>query len=410
MGAEGVLWGQVSSPTLTRYHGNGSGNTLYSPASQAVATTYFSGLSPWGLMGRVSMLPDGTVHSRCNINTTTLQGAGDNCYLDTDDTGGEQKMVYVPQFCYYCDYVAAHNIVWWVGQVGDSFTLQASDGTFTGSTYTFSSSDIHPAFTVDGVAKSAAYISAYMGYKNTNYLGGGTTVLESIAGQAAYIGTGTTAKATVRGYAEAIGAGWELMTIQAFSALEYLIIIEYASFRSQATDGLSYYSGASAPAATGSTTATGNASVRGTSTKPPTFRGVEGIYSYYFYFLEGYRTQVTTGEIWIAPQSNARTYQDTSFATPYVDKSATALSGTNVRITAIYTTTALNWAFIGSAASGGSSTTYFCDEAYVYLTSTENIVGGSLFNSSQYTLFSGANTGGGTQSSNVGARIQFFPL
>ena len=121
MAAEGVKWvSNNSSPTLTRYHGASGSNTLYSPASQAVATTYFNGLAPWGSMGRVSLRPDGSVSSRCNVNTTPLQ-TGDNCYSDTDQTGSEQKMVYIPQFCYYCDTLTANQVWWWVGQVGDTF-------------------------------------------------------------------------------------------------------------------------------------------------------------------------------------------------------------------------------------------------------------------------------------------------
>jgi len=417
MGAEGVLWGQVSSPTLTRYHGDGSGNALYSPANEATATSYFSAMSPWGLMGRVSMRPDGSVASRCNIGQTSLQVAangGDRCYSDTNiDANGEQKMVYVPQFCYYCDYVAAHNIVWWVGQIGDSFTPQAADGTFTGTPYTFSASDIHPAFLVDGVAKSGAFISAYEGSYNTNFMNKGVTALESVSGAVPKV---SITKPNLRTPAENIGTGWELMTTQINAALQYLFIIEYGSLNGQTTLGAGNTGAAATITNTGGTALSGNASYGSSSTVSPiSYRGIENWWGNIATFIEGVRTDASY-HIWIQPQTRLHTYNDSSTLSSqayYVDSTSTFPSTTGMQyMLSCYTTTGatgLGWAFLPSAI-GALSNTYFCDvvagAAFAYVQTIGGWVTDGLacgpFAMNHPQLYTGTVV-------YVGGRIQYLP-
>jgi hypothetical protein len=405
MGAECVSWGQVSSPTLMRYHGNGSGNTLYSPANQAAATQYFNALAPWGAMGRVSLRPDGSVASRCNINNTAMQ-TGDNCYSDTDDTGGEQKMVYVPQFCFYCDYVAAHNIVWWVGRVGDAFTLQASDGTFTGATHTFSTSDIHPAFIVDSVAKTGVYVSAYEGSINTNYRGTGVTVLESKAG----VAPGNTQTKTVfRGYAEALGTGWELLTTQMYAAIQQLFIVEFGSFYATGSIGAGVISGAiqnTGFTAIGGANPLGNAtsSYVGGSVTPVSYRGIENIYGNCGTYTEGIRFDASPN-IWIQPQTVLHTYSDSSTLTSqaYYVNSTDVLPATG-SISNVFTTGGLGWGLFPSATSGAAYNTYICG-TLTKGTLTVAYQGGYIA-ASPYLM--SLNTSSGSASSALGSRIGYL--
>ena len=412
MGAEGVLWGQGSSPTLTRYHGDASGNTVYTPATQAAATSYFSARSPWGWMGRVSMRPDGSVASRCKVNQTSLQTSlnwGDNCYSDTNvDNNGEQKMVYVPQFCSYADYVAEHNIVWWVGLIGDSFTLQAADGTFTGAVHTLTSSDIHPAFLVDGVAKSGAYVGAYEAYNS------GST-LQSVAGVAPTVSQN---KLTFRGQAEALGVGWELETIQMHAALQLLATIETGTLSSQASTALLGYGATQVGTTlnTGTTTSYGNASYGTTAdtVHANSYRGVENIFGNLQHFLEGLRTDATD-VYWICPQTNVRTaglgYSESialgTAGLPYVTTSITAPTTTAYTISV---TPAVGWGFI-PLTTGGSLSTYFCDSVTI-------AAGGAVFTTMGFAASGSAFLAGlyayygltGTPSSTVlGARLQYFP-
>jgi hypothetical protein len=353
-------------------------------------------------MGRVSLRPDGSTSSRCATNQTSLQTAanwGDNCYSDTDDTGGEQKMVYIPQFCYYVDYVAAHNIVWWVGQVGDQFTLQAADGTFTGGTYTFSSSDIHQAFIVDSVAKSAAYVSAYEGYYNS-----GLGYIESKAGVTptgtdnATVTTGT----LMRTYVEAAGVGWEIATVQMYSALQYLYVIEYASLNSQSALGYGFTN--TTLQNTGTTTSYGNASYGGANTVAMSFRGVENLWGNTRTFIEG--MNVNSGAVYISPQSRGHTYAWGISTSPYASASVTIPSA-NSYITAVASSPA--WAFLPSAASGGSASTYFCDQETEASGWAAELFGGYYTSSNNAGVFAQFAAFTATHANVNCVRVQYLP-
>jgi hypothetical protein len=430
MGAEGVKWvSNASSPTLARYHGASGSNTLYSPASQAVATTYFDALAPWGSMGRLSLRPDGSTSSRCLTHQTSLQTAanwGDNCYSDTDQTGSEQKMVYVPQFCYACDTLTANQTWWWIGQVGDTFRKSDNSGdyTFTNTGTGFeaitgnTNGDIHPAFIVDSVAKAGAYVGAYEGYNSSS-------VLQSVAGVAPTV---STTKANFRTYAEAIGAGWELYTIQQHAALQMLFTIEYASLYSgnvlgqgdsnTTTQNTGY-------TAMGGTVSSGNASYGDNSvrTKSVSYRGVEQLWGNIEKFVEGIRTDTANG-IWIAAQTRGRTYSDTSTLSPtgaggvgtvvgaYTNTGSVMPASLSGYLTAISPDSALSWMFFPSAASGGSGATYFCSNASTSAIGTSRIFNvGAHYNS---TNGAGIYAIAGNQSYTVsnpayGARLAYFP-
>ncbi len=419
MGAEGVKWvTNNSSPTLTRYHGASGSNTLYSPASQSVATTYFNSLAPWGAMGRVSLRPDGSVSSRCNINTTPLQ-TGDNCYSDTDQTGSEQKMVYIPQFCYAVDTLTANQVWYWVGQVGDQF--EKSD---TSGTYTFSTSDIHPAFLAGGVQKSGIYAGAYEAYNSSS-------VLQSVAGvqPTAYLSI-----STLRGYANALNPtgwttsnpGWGLLTMHSTAAVQLLYLIEYATWNSQTAIGAGITNLGSDHASnhacnTGHTATLGNASGASTgftpenySSQPTTyavsFRGIENLWGNQHTFLDGANVGVVGNyDLWMTPD-NLGPFSSSSHTSPYASPGYTLPTSAGYCIeTWSLTNASYMWPFIAATTTGAyTMTVYICDDIN---TTTGNIVfthGNDWRGSTAGGLFSDL-----VQSPNanyeVGARIQYVP-
>jgi hypothetical protein len=424
MGAEGVKWvTNNSSPTLTRYHGASGSNTLYSPANQAAATTYFNSLAPWGVMGRVSLRPDGSVASRCNVNTTPLQ-TGDNCYSDIDTTGSEMKMVYIPQFCYHVDQLTTNQIWYWVGAVGDTFRLSDNSGD-----YTFSSSDIHPAFISNTVAKSGVYVGAYEGYYNS-----GTTKLESRGGITTIADTQPTALVSItnfRTYANNNGAGWGLMMYQAWCAAALLAIIEYGSWylRSVLSYGISNITqngSNNCSCNTGHTTTLGNASGQVTftsegnggatqvTTYAMSYRGIENMWGNLFQFVDGINIRagsdyhIFTADNGTLSSTSSNGTTGAAFSAPYADTSIVQLSSGNNIEMFDYTQT-LKWLFIGS--TGGASTgQYTC--AYQTIAATSNV----LLMGGDYG-YAGAGTGpfveknityNGT-SRNYGARLQYTP-
>jgi hypothetical protein len=339
------------------------------------------------------------------VNTTALQ-TGDNCYSDTDDTGGEQKMVYVSQFCFACDTTdsANHNIYYWIGQIGDKFRKGDNSGD-----YTFSSSDIHPAFNVDSVNKVGVYISAYEGYVNTNFMGAGITALESKAGVPPTV---STSLPNFRTYAEAIGTGWELSTIQITGALQALFIVECATLNGNT---IVYGNiGNTALIATGGSTSGGNATY-GSLSKYVTamsYRGVENLWGNVSKAIEGINIAITTSEIWIAPQTRQHTYSCASpagYTFPYVDTGLATPYSSWSYITAV-ATVAYPWAFIPSAV-GGSASTYLVNEVRINTGyNTILLYGGAWSNYASLFQYDGyASTCGTATNAAAGARLCYLP-
>ena len=380
--AECVVYGNGSSPTLARYHGNGSGNTLYSPASQAAATTYLNGVQPWGGM------------QRCNVwtNGTLTAAYGTRCYTDTDVTNMGQVMVQIPQCCTYVDTSYSGQTVYWTGNIGDTFTLNGASGSFSGSTYTFTTSDIDPAFKVDGTAQSYGYVGAYEGHYNGS-------VLQSVAGVTL---TDTQTLTTCRSQANAIGTGWGIMTVQMYALLEKLLITEYASLYTGSVFGPGINSGGVKP--TGSTTSYGNTSYGGNGTTVGnSYRGVENVYGNRMKYIEGINIGSPSDyNVWIAPQVvSSGTYACNTFASPYVNQSVSISTGGYIETMHVLP----SWPFLPSTV-GGSASTYFCGYCSPGTGSSVVLVGsdwggGYLFRTDTYTY--------ATPTGDAVARLQYMP-
>jgi hypothetical protein len=381
-------------------------------------------------MGRISLRLDGSVSSRCNVNTTLLQ-TGDNCYSDTDDTAGEQKVVYIPQFCHYCDTSLSGTTVWWIGQVGDSFVLEGAGGSFSGAVYTFSPSDIHPAFLAGGVVKPGVYLGAYEAYINTNFMGLGTTVLESKAGVQP---SSHQSISTLRGYANALNPsswttsnpGWGLLTMHSTAAVQLLYLIEYATWDSQTAIGAGITNLGSDTASnhacnTGHTTTLGNASGQSGTFIPENYasqpathavsiRGLENLWGNQHTFLDGANVGVVGNyDLWMTPD-NLGPFSSSSHTSPYASPGYTLPTSAGYCIeTWSLTNASYMWPFIAATTTGAyTMTVYICDDIN---TTTGNIVfthGNDWRGSTAGGLFSDL-----VQSPNanyeVGARIQYVP-
>jgi hypothetical protein len=351
------------------------------------------------------------------VNTTILQ-TGDNCYSDTGQTGGEQKMVYVPQFCYACDTLTANQVWWWVGQLGDTFRKSDNSGD-----YTFTTADIHPAFIRNGVTKTGVYLSAYEGYVESS-----TTpyTMQSVAGVqpstdyntiAAPISTHATL-GNCRTWATNVGTGWGIQDYLTQRAVVLLMIIEYGSFylTSVLSTGIvaQGIGTNNASANTGHTTALGNASgdvsftmeQQGTTAHAMSYRGIENFYGNVTKWVDGIQIKAEYG-VWIADNGYA-TGTDNTFTTPYVNTSL-SLPSTGTTLTNVATST-YGWGFI-PATTGGNSTTYLCAG---YAVGTGNMIG---YTTAQWSSGSGGgpvainfdyNTSTGYDKRR-GGRLQYIP-
>jgi len=291
--------------------------------------------------------------TRCNVwlNGTVTAIYGDRCYTDTDSTNMGPCMVKIPAFYYYVDTSMAADatprVVYWISNaLGDVITKEDT------TTHTIVAGDIHPAFQLDGVTKSAVYIASYEGSEAVNFGGGGVTILNSASGVTPL---GNTLKATLRGYAEAVGLGWELMSVQSYGAVAYLFINEYASLNCHSSLGNGC---TTAVLTTGGSILNGNTSYGTTanSTTYMTYRGLENLWGNYLTWIDG--LHIVTYQAWTLPQTATRAnYQDTVFpGTGYADQGF-ALTSTNDYVTSTFP----SWMFLGTAATGGDASKYYCN-------------------------------------------------
>ena len=461
MTAYGALWTGTSSPTLTRLNTGGSNLT--------VGTT----VQPWGGMQRCNVNDQGIPVAWCTSSaggcgyddygsngqvmvrvpafyqytdttgytataTSNAQASSGQAVIDLTSTTGFTATAHPVVFITdgtNIDYgiissvgsspasitlganlahtyasgatVTEYTTARWISNaLGDSIPLQNTN--LNPNTHTITAADLHPAFIVDGVAKPYALVGAYEGYISSSKL-------QSIAGVTP---TTVQTKATHRTAAELRGAGWELMTIQMYAALQSLETIEYASLNSQTTLGNGVSTGSlinTGYTATAGTAPSGNASYGSTSvtTAAMSYRGVENVYANIWKFVEGLRCD-TSGNYWIAPQTNALTYSDSGApSTPYINTGSILPAGASLP-TNVYTTGALSWAFLPSA-EGGSVSTYFPDASDLAAIGTNEIfiVGNAPAMGTACGLFAIGNVASTATYYSayypIGARLQYFP-
>lgn len=203
--------------------------------------------------------------------------------------------------------------------------------------------DLHPAFTTSEFIYVGAYITS-----------GGSTVTSATGAPV------TTAK--TRGWhitnAGNKGSGWSIMSIEALSAIQMLILVEYATYDVQSAIGAGYTGqvyGTNSPIQTGSCDAipglTGRPS--GTSNEVDVvWRGIEGLWGQVFEFLSNLtRTEAFSGICYTLNASGTTTTLETP---PTFNKYIVSL-GLDESYPYIMLAEA--------ATQKGSSSTYTCDYA-----------------------------------------------
>jgi len=194
--AVGVEWNQATD-TWRRIDKNG--------VTREIVAASFDDITPWGLMRRVNLAPDGTV---TNV-------FGDAAYKE-DGTNG-RVMVQIPEE------TSANKYRWWIAN------------------YAASGFEVHPAFN-QRVASAPAdyiYISAY---EADGYDDSGTFKAHSrsgkvpMTGEVSYTDMPNAGVLTInyaRTFCTNIGEGWGLLNIWSLAALQLLHMIEYGNLDSQ---------------------------------------------------------------------------------------------------------------------------------------------------------------------------------
>lgn len=209
---------------------------------------------------------------------------------------------------------------------------------------------LHPAFNHGGVSKDAVYVGAYKTSNNNKSISGASPQVQQT-------------KTTLRNNAKSKGSGWGLTDISTFSAIQMLILVEYATNNVQAVIGQGYCNG-SAPLKVGSCDSVANLTGRpaGTDgTVDVVYRGIEGLWGNIWEWVDGVS--------W-----NNGTYYVCNDPTKYAD--ATTTNYTQLSFVGLpawdnsYITTegldsgANNHIMLPSAAGTGSSSTYMCDTTW----------------------------------------------
>lgn len=256
---------------------------------------------------------------------------------------------------------------------------------------------LHPAFKHAGVEVDYIYVGAYKTSRNNKSISGASPQVSQT-------------RATFRSNAKAKGAGWSLWDIAALSAVQMLMLVEFATNNMQSAIGRGYCDDNSAVIKTGSCNRVANLTGRpaGRDGKVDVvWRGIEGLWGNVWEWVDGVN--------W-----NNGTYYVCNDPSKYADDTATnytALSFKGVtRWSSSYITeegldTGDNEHIMLPAAAGsGSESTYQCDACWSDTRRRVFRHGGDWANGSTCGLFA-ANLGNTSSHSltAVGSRLLYIP-
>ena len=329
---------------------------------------------------------DDAVGMTATASVGTTAGASDfnNCYpwsgivRETLSTG--DVMVKIPKF-YFQRY-----------KEGNVEHIKIADKKKTGFT-------LHPLFNHGGVECDYAYVGAYKTSSNNKSVSG-------VAPQA------TQTRATFRTNAKNKGSGWSIIDIAAVSAIQMLILVEFATNNVQTAIGRGYCDKTSSGAAinVGSCNSVPNLTGRPSGTDglvDVVYRGIEGFWGNVWEWVDG--VNINEGKYYVC--NDISKYADDT-ATDYEQLSFTgATNWSKSYITQEGLDTGNNaHVMLPSAAGSGSETTYQCDACW---SSTGWRVfgrGGSWSHGSVDGLFTAdLSIGSSNSHANFGSRLLYIP-
>lgn len=259
--------------------------------------------------------------------------------------------------------------------------------------------DLHPAFNHAGVEVNNIYVGAYKTSSNNKSVSGASPQVNQT-------------RATFRSNANAKGAGWSLIDISALSAIQMLMLVEFANNNMQSAIGMGYCDADSASEiiSTGSCDSVANLTGRpaGTDGKVDVvWRGIEGFWGNVWEFVDGLNF-------------NNGTYYVCNDISKYADDTAT-------NYTALSFNGATNWSssyitnegldtgdnkhvMLPAAAGSGSESTYECDACWSSTGFRVFNISGSSLNGSKCGLFvADMSLASSYSGNNVSSRLLYIP-
>lgn len=258
---------------------------------------------------------------------------------------------------------------------------------------------VHPLFRHAGVETDCAYVGAYKSSGNNR----------SVAGQSP---TTNITRAAFRSHARGKGDGWGILDIAALSAIQMLILVEFATNNVQAAIGRGFCDGNSASLSSGSCDGVPGLTGRTAGTDGKTgvvYRGIENLWGSLWEYVDG--INLINGKYYVC---NAPAQYADDTATNYEELSfAGALNWSRAFITQEGVDAGDNpHVLMPSAAGGGSESTYHCDACWSVAGSVWRVavVGGAYSDGSACGLFTAylGNDSSNFSASN-GSRLLYIP-
>ena len=256
---------------------------------------------------------------------------------------------------------------------------------------------LHPAFNHSGVETDCIYVGAYKTSSNNKSISGASPQVKQT-------------RAEFRRNAKAKGAGWSLWDVAVLSAIQMLMLVEFADNNMQSKIGRGYCDNNSSAISTGSCNSVANLTGRpaGTDGKVDVvWRGIEGLWGNVWEWVDGVN--------W-----NDGTYYVCNDPSKYADDTAT-------NYTALSFKGATNWSssyiteegldtgdnehvMLPAAAGSGSESTYDCDACWSNTGWSVFLHGGRLNHGSACGLFAAILSRDSSNSStDVGSRLLYIP-
>jgi hypothetical protein len=217
---------------------------------------------------------------------------------------------------------------------------------------------LHPAFNHGGVESECAYVGAY-----NSIVEGGTNLACSKSGNAP--STNAT-RGSFRNMSTRKGAGWSQIDIATVSAIQMLILVEFATNNVQAAIGRGYCDGNSSATSNGNCNSVPNLTGRPSGTDGKTgvvYRGIENFWGNVWEWVDGVNYDGANGKYYVC--NDPSKYADDT-TTGYEQLSFTgAANWDGSYITQEGLDTGNNaHIMLPSAAGSGSETTYQCDACW----------------------------------------------
>lgn len=259
---------------------------------------------------------------------------------------------------------------------------------------------VHPLFTHNGKESAYAYVGAYKTSSNNRSVSGAKPQLDQT-------------RATMRNNAKGKGTGWSLIDIAALSAIQMLMLVEYADNDMQKVIGrgncdnndiasiLRTGSCDNVPGLTGRPAGTdGKVDV--------IYRGIEGVWGNIWEWVDG--VNVNNGTFYVCNDQSK--YADNT-STGYTPLSFKAPTISNSFITGVGLDIGANThVMLPDAVSGGSETTYFCDRSFGNPSTGWRVVNfsGCMYSEGSAGLFCvGFNNDSSHHAMNFGSRLLYIP-